>query len=179
MCTFACRYRLGKHGIPCFSLVVRQARTRETRRQTERQVRNQKVREQKDSGDLLDHTLLFVSNSCLLLYKMFLLVKITRKPFFILFYYFTWCFAFPTVDLLFYLVQYKSRWEQVYCTRFLMVALVSGLVRNRLDTDYDLPTHAREPIHILHTTNQHYYLDVQHWFNQDPLQSSVHEPRHC
>ena len=31
------------------------------------------------------------------LFKMFLLVKITRKPFFILFYYFTWCFAFPTV----------------------------------------------------------------------------------
>jgi hypothetical protein len=39
------------------------------------------VREEKESGDLLDHTLLFSSNSCLLLFKVFLLVRITRKHF--------------------------------------------------------------------------------------------------
>ncbi len=63
------------------------AHTRDTK--TERQVRNQKVREQKESGELLHHALLFVSNSCLLLFEIFLLVKITRKPFFFLYFYFT------------------------------------------------------------------------------------------
>ncbi len=78
-------------------LVVRQARTRETRRQTERQVRKGKVGEQKESraGSFRTTCFFLTQNFCHLLFKMFLLVKISRKPFFYSFFlfYLVLCFS--------------------------------------------------------------------------------------
>ncbi len=50
-----------KDGIPCCWLVLRWARTRETRRQSD-EIEIGKVREQKRSGEILLLTFLFVTN---------------------------------------------------------------------------------------------------------------------